>query len=560
MESVNFLLIDSVALETSDNCSTENNCSAVDTIFGRNVSSNQTAFHDGRNVTFLNYLLCVLAILITLATIIGNFLVIFAVISEKRLRKVGNIFIINLAVSDCLVGLVVSPLAIAYDITNIWVLGETACDIWVSLDMICCTASILNLCAIAYDRCNAIVQPIKYSRKRTFKRAALIMVFVWTYSSGVAVPRFLGWRDSNEYGLPHGKCHISTNIGYTFYSIFLAFFIPLLFMLYFYWKIYSATCVRSSQWYHHPGHSHYDSNEGAKDKKYLWKWCLPCLPREEIPLPDTQEQATQTNNGEQVQSKLVKQDSIPEEDITRRESIEPELLAIYQMRQRSARILSNATMSSFNSTFYSSTDSSNTATTSFSESSDRSSSISTEPRDRDRSFLEPKDRPSINIEPRDRSMSSSTESGRSFSSESFPRKLGPVRGARLSSARQSSLQQEVIHEIASAAHLEQLEDLEEVQVGPMVLRTMRRTGTVDTDDTHDEMSDDGQGVRPKSSRKLKSSTFRRRNSRKSRKIAISQEKRAAKTLGIVMGCFVICWLPFFLIIFLLTHTHKLPHY
>ncbi|KAH3787045.1 5-hydroxytryptamine receptor 1A-like [Dreissena polymorpha] len=554
MESVKFLLINSVALETSDNYSTENNCSAVDTIFGRNVSSNQTAFHDGRYVKFLNYVLCVLAILITLAAIIGNFLVIFAVISEKRLRKVGNIFIINLAVSDCLVGLVVSPLAIAYDITNIWVLGETACDIWVSLDMICCTASILNLCAIAYDRCNAIVQPIKYSRKRTFKRAGLIMVFVWTYSSGVAVPRFLGWRDPNEYGLPHGKCHISTNIGYTFYSTFLAFFIPLLFMLYFYWKIYSATCVRSSQWYHHPGYSHYkgqdapsDSSEGAQDKKYLCKWCLLCLSREEIPLPDTQEQATQTNIGEQVQSKLVKQDSIPEEDISRRESIEPELLAIYQMRQRSTRILSNATMSSFNSTFYSSTDSSNTATTSFSESSDRSSSISTEPRDRDRSFLEPKDRPSIHIEPRDRSMSSSTESGRSFSSESFPRKLGPLRGARLSSARQSSLQQEVIHEIASAAHLEQLEDLEEVQVGPMVLRTMRRTGTVDTDDTHDEMSDDGQGVRPKSSRKLKSSTFRRRNSRKSRKIAISQENRAAKTLGIVMGCFVICWLPFFVI-------------
>ena len=42
-------------------------------------------------------------------------------------------------------------------------------------------------------------------------------------------------------------------------------------------------------------------------------------------------------------------------------------------------------------------------------------------------------------------------------------------------------------------------------------------------------------------------TKRRHKAAKGNKIIVSQEKRAAKTLGIIMGCFVVCWLPFFIV-------------
>ena len=42
-------------------------------------------------------------------------------------------------------------------------------------------------------------------------------------------------------------------------------------------------------------------------------------------------------------------------------------------------------------------------------------------------------------------------------------------------------------------------------------------------------------------------TNRRHRAQNRNKIIVSQEKRAAKTLGIIMGCFVVCWLPFFIV-------------
>ena len=64
--------------------------------------------HAGR-ITFT-----ILAVLIILLTFWGNILVITAVCMERKLRKVGNSFLVNLAISDCLVGCIVMPVALAY--------------------------------------------------------------------------------------------------------------------------------------------------------------------------------------------------------------------------------------------------------------------------------------------------------------------------------------------------------------------------------------------------------------------------------------------------------------
>ena len=43
---------------------------------------------------------------------------------------------------------------------SLQIFGSTFCKMWLTFDVLCCTASILNLCAIALDRFYALHDPI----------------------------------------------------------------------------------------------------------------------------------------------------------------------------------------------------------------------------------------------------------------------------------------------------------------------------------------------------------------------------------------------------------------
>ena len=59
----------------------------------------------------------------------------------------------SLALSDLLVGAVVMPLALINDLSaHGWRFGQDFCKIWIASDVMCSTASILNLMAISFDR------------------------------------------------------------------------------------------------------------------------------------------------------------------------------------------------------------------------------------------------------------------------------------------------------------------------------------------------------------------------------------------------------------------------
>lgn len=123
---------------------------------------------------------------------VGNVFVIAAIILERNLQNVANYLVASLAVADLLVACLVMPLGAVYEVSFVfflllpcscllttisndmvttwteylmkcsfmylpqiskgWILGPELCDMWTSFDVLCCTASILHLVAIATDR------------------------------------------------------------------------------------------------------------------------------------------------------------------------------------------------------------------------------------------------------------------------------------------------------------------------------------------------------------------------------------------------------------------------
>ncbi|NXJ70858.1 DRD1C protein, partial [Rostratula benghalensis] len=190
-----------------------------------------------------------LLFLLILSTLLGNTLVCVAVVKFRHLRsKVTNFFVISLAVSDLLVAILVMPWKAATQVAGFWPFGAF-CDVWVAFDIMCSTASILNLCIISMDRYWAISNPFCYQRKMT-QRVAFIMIGVaWLLSLLISfIPVQLKWHKDRELfsqqepGLnfteEEENCDSSLSRTYAISSSLVSFYIPVAIMIGTYTRIF----------------------------------------------------------------------------------------------------------------------------------------------------------------------------------------------------------------------------------------------------------------------------------------------------------------------------------
>ncbi|XP_069699452.1 probable G-protein coupled receptor No18 isoform X2 [Periplaneta americana] len=210
------------------------------------INANDTEKAAVEPLTWHNLCLAALLCILIAVTVVGNTLIIVAVITTRRLRTVTNCFVMSLAVADWLVGIFVMPPAVAYNLMGTWELGWVLCDIWISLDVLLCTASILSLCAISVDRYLAVTQPLNYSRRRRSKRLALLMILaVWLAALAITCPPIFGWYDPDHH--KNNNCRYNNNRGYVVFSAMGSFFIPLTVMVYVYARISCVVAQRHNQ-------------------------------------------------------------------------------------------------------------------------------------------------------------------------------------------------------------------------------------------------------------------------------------------------------------------------
>lgn len=188
-----------------------------------------------------------LAVSVIMAAIVfGNGLVVLAISTDRSLKGFQNWFVASLAVSDLLVGLFIMPLSLANELMGYWYFGDAVCELWLSTDVLLCTASILNLCLISLDRYWSITRAISYIKQRTRNRTIAMISTVWILSMTICFPPLVGWkRPQPRLDAGYPLCILSEEPGYVMYSSVGSFYLPLIVMVLVYFKIYRAARKRA---------------------------------------------------------------------------------------------------------------------------------------------------------------------------------------------------------------------------------------------------------------------------------------------------------------------------
>ncbi|XP_020914077.1 probable G-protein coupled receptor No18 [Exaiptasia diaphana] len=200
----------------------------VDTLFNRTNATTKSLFEVTNKIqpTATSIVAAVFTGVLIILTLGGNFIVVASFCTFHDLRTICNFFIISLSVSDIMVALFAMPFWFVTQLHNgMWKLDSHLKNFWDCMDILCGTASIMNLTAVSFDRQLAITSPFSYTKTLTKKRAVLLICFVWLYAIGMASVRQLKG--------PNWPFPVYLHFVATF-----SFFLPLAVMLIMYVRIY----------------------------------------------------------------------------------------------------------------------------------------------------------------------------------------------------------------------------------------------------------------------------------------------------------------------------------
>lgn len=123
---------------------------------------------------------------------IGNFLVIFVIVTDRKMRSsVTNLFIMNLAVSDFIIMLICVPDFIQFMMDKGWQIGLPLCKTFRYIQCASLYASVMTLVSVCVERYIAIIHPVHAHLWCSKRRVIAIIVTIWPIALVFALPQVL---------------------------------------------------------------------------------------------------------------------------------------------------------------------------------------------------------------------------------------------------------------------------------------------------------------------------------------------------------------------------------
>ncbi|XP_071951914.1 melatonin receptor type 1A-like [Antedon mediterranea] len=184
---------------------------------------------------------------VCLSGIIGNCLVLLAIILKRKLRNTTNVFVANLAISDLVTCLNLPVTIFALTSENDQPLNECVCAMSAVITIVCAGSSVYTLACIALVRF-VYVTNFKYKSLLTMKYSAIISLIAWIISTCFTVSPLL-IPDLGTFGY-NGKYHSCTWISprYLYNIILGSAFYPITFLciIFSYSSILGIVCKRTT--------------------------------------------------------------------------------------------------------------------------------------------------------------------------------------------------------------------------------------------------------------------------------------------------------------------------
>ncbi|MBN3301399.1 GPR83 protein, partial [Amia calva] len=140
---------------------------------------------ESQNLTVKTLLIVAYSVIIFIS-LFGNVLVCQVVIKNKRMHSATSLFIVNLAVSDIMITLLNTPFTLVRFVHSTWVFGKAMCHISRFVQYCSLHVSTLTLTAIALDRQQVILNPLK--PRMSVTKGVLSIAVIWSMAACFSLP------------------------------------------------------------------------------------------------------------------------------------------------------------------------------------------------------------------------------------------------------------------------------------------------------------------------------------------------------------------------------------